>query len=183
MFVNHEYTNENIMLPPETDQDDLIEIGMAAHGLTVVELERQDEDSPYSYVEGAELNRRILLRDELALTGPAAGSDLLKTAGDPTGTDLLGTLGNCARALTPGGPRPPEDRRGPDLRRRAGHPRQLRRRPHPVGDAALRRGELPRVLPHRRHLRGGPALRPRRRSHRPRLGGEARSFRRPERGL
>ncbi|MFC7374811.1 alkaline phosphatase PhoX [Brachybacterium sp. GCM10030267] len=103
MFVNHEYTNENIMFPADTDQDDIIEIGMAAHGLTVVELERENAISPYSYVQGAELNRRIHLDDEFALTGPAAGSDLVTTADDPKGRTVLGTLGNCAGGLTPWG--------------------------------------------------------------------------------
>ena len=103
MFVNHEYTNENIMLPPETDEDDRIEIGMAAHGLTVVELERKNKNFPYEYVQGAALNRRILLTDEFTLTGPAAGSDLVTTVEDPSGTTVLGTLGNCAGGLTPWG--------------------------------------------------------------------------------
>jgi len=103
MFVNHEYTNENIMFPPAIDQDDFIEIGMAAHGLTVVELERKNKNFPYSYVQGAELNRRILLTDEFSLTGPAAGSDLVTTVEDPSGTTVLGTLGNCAGGLTPWG--------------------------------------------------------------------------------
>lgn len=103
MFVNHEYTNENIMFPPETDADDAIEIGMAAHGLTVVELERKNKNFPYSYVRGAALNRRIHLDDEFQLTGPAAGSDLVKTVDDPEGRTVLGTLGNCAGGLTPWG--------------------------------------------------------------------------------
>ncbi|GAA4519275.1 PhoX family phosphatase [Brachybacterium paraconglomeratum] len=103
MFVNHEYTNENLMLPPETDEDDRIEIGMAAHGLTVVELERKNKNFAYSYVQGAELNRRILLDHEFALTGPASGGNLLKTVEDPTGTTVMGTLGNCAGGLTPWG--------------------------------------------------------------------------------
>ncbi|MEE1618415.1 alkaline phosphatase PhoX [Brachybacterium sp. J153] len=103
MFVNHEYTNENIMLPADTDADDAIEIGMAAHGLTVVELERKDAVSPYTYVKSAELNRRILLTDEFELTGPAAGDDLVKTVEDPEGRTVLGTLGNCAGGLTPWG--------------------------------------------------------------------------------
>ncbi|MGO2773082.1 MAG: PhoX family protein [Brachybacterium tyrofermentans] len=103
MFVNHEYTNENIMLPPETDEDERIEIGMAAHGLTVVELERKNTNFPYSYVQGAELNRRILLDTEFELTGPAAGSDLVKTVEDPEGTTVLGTFGNCSGGLTPWG--------------------------------------------------------------------------------
>ncbi|MGO1978667.1 PhoX family protein [Brachybacterium tyrofermentans] len=103
MFVNHEYTNENIMLPPETDEGELIEIGMAAHGLTVVELERKNKNLPYSYVQGAELNRRILLDTAFELTGPAAGSDLVTTVEDPEGTTVLGTFGNCSGGLTPWG--------------------------------------------------------------------------------
>ena len=103
MFVNHEYTNENIMFPAETDQDDVIEIGMAAHGLTVVELERKNKNFPYSYVRGAELNRRILLTEEFALTGAAAGGELLRTVEDPEGRTVLGTLGNCSGGLTPWG--------------------------------------------------------------------------------
>ncbi|WP_193103739.1 alkaline phosphatase PhoX [Brachybacterium sp. FME24] len=103
MFVNHEYTNENIMLPTGTDEDEALEIGMAAHGLTVVELERASSTKPYAYVQGAELNRRILLDSPFTLTGPAAGSDLVKTVEDPEGTTVLGTLGNCAGGLTPWG--------------------------------------------------------------------------------
>lgn len=103
MFVNHEYTNEPIMLPPTTDAEDATMIGMAAHGLSVVELERKNKNFPYRYVRGAELNRRIHLDDDYALTGPAAGSDLLKTVDDPEGRTVLGTLGNCAGGLTPWG--------------------------------------------------------------------------------
>src|SRR5699024_1622517 len=86
-----------------TAEDDIIDTGMAALGLTVVELERKNKNFPYSYVQGAELTRRILLRDEFALTGPAAGGDLLRTVEDPSGTTVLGTLGNCAGGLTPWG--------------------------------------------------------------------------------
>ncbi|ATG50687.1 phosphatase [Brachybacterium vulturis] len=103
MFVNHEYTNEAIMFPPDTGEDELIDIGMAAHGLTVVELERENAQQPYTYVKGAALNRRILLDTPFAVTGPAAGSDLLVTVDDPTGAEVLGTLGNCAGGLTPWG--------------------------------------------------------------------------------
>lgn len=103
MFVNHEYTNENIMFPPTMPIEDQREIGMINHGLTVVELERKNTASPFSYVKGARLNRRIVIDDAYRMTGPAAGSELLKTKADPSGTKVLGTLGNCSGGLTPWG--------------------------------------------------------------------------------
>ncbi len=63
------------------------------------------------------------------------------------------------------------------------HARQLRRRHHPVGHRALRRGELQRLLPHRGHERLGQALRPRRQGDDPRLGGHRPPLRRPHRRL
>ncbi|GAA1395196.1 PhoX family phosphatase [Luteococcus peritonei] len=103
MFVNHEYTNENIMFPTNMPVEQKRELGMINHGLSVVELERKNSSSPYSYVKGAKLNRRILIDDAYKMTGPAAGSDLLKTKADPSGTKVLGTLGNCSGGLTPWG--------------------------------------------------------------------------------
>ncbi|WP_318152438.1 alkaline phosphatase PhoX [Brachybacterium huguangmaarense] len=103
MFVNHEYTNENIMLPPHTDAATITEVGLAAHGLTVVDLERDDRRSPYRYVVDGEHNRRLLSDTPYALTGPAAGSDLLTTVDDPSGREVLGTFGNCSGGLTPWG--------------------------------------------------------------------------------
>lgn len=103
MFVNHEYTNENIMFPPTMPVEEQREIGLAAHGLTVVELQRDNVNKPFSYVKGARLNRRFLNDTPYRLTGPAAGSDLLKTKDDPTGTKVLGTFGNCSGGMTPWG--------------------------------------------------------------------------------
>ena len=60
LFTNHEYTNENIMLPAGFDAAETRAIGRAAHGLSVVELERKNKNKPWSYVKGAGLNRRFL---------------------------------------------------------------------------------------------------------------------------
>src|SRR5690606_41709203 len=65
--IYHEYTNENIMLPATTDAEQALEIGRAAHGLTVVELERKNKNFPYAYVRGGALNRRILDRKSTRL--------------------------------------------------------------------------------------------------------------------
>ncbi|MGL4176536.1 MAG: PhoX family protein [Dermatophilaceae bacterium] len=104
--VNHEYTNENIMFAPTEDAAALEEqkrVAMAAHGLTVVELRRRAVGRPYSYVRGSEYNRRFTATTPFRLTGPVAGSDLVKTAADPEGTTVLGTLNNCAGGTTPWG--------------------------------------------------------------------------------
>ncbi|MHA7283461.1 PhoX family protein [Arthrobacter sp. TMS2-4] len=103
LFANHEYTNENIMVPPTTPAAEVRGIGKAAHGLSVVELERKNRNKPWSYVQGAPLNRRYLTTTPYEVTGPAAGSDLLKTKDDPAGRTILGTLGNCAGGTTPWG--------------------------------------------------------------------------------
>lgn len=103
MFVNHEYTNENIMFPDSTDAKTLAEVTMAAHGLTVVELKRDSRTAPYAPVVDSEYNRRFLSDTEYDFTGPAVGSDLLKTSQFPKGRHTEGTFGNCSGGLTPWG--------------------------------------------------------------------------------
>lgn len=103
LVCNHEYTNEGIMFPPGTDPETVIRTAWAAHGMSVVELERRRRGDAWTYVPGARLNRRITVDTTFAVDGPAAGSDLLKTKADPTGRTVLGTLNNCAGGTTPWG--------------------------------------------------------------------------------
>ncbi|WP_457963290.1 PhoX family phosphatase [Arthrobacter sp. D1-29] len=103
LFANHEYTNENIMFPATMPADQMRAVGAAAHGLSVVELERKNKNTPWTYVKGAGLNRRYLNSTVYELTGPAAGSSLVKTVEDPDGRFIKGTLGNCAGGTTPWG--------------------------------------------------------------------------------
>ncbi|WP_083315227.1 PhoX family phosphatase [Micrococcus sp. HMSC067E09] len=106
LVSNHEYTNENIMFSPEfieANPQEVADIGLAAHGLSVVELRRDSVGSKWEYVRGGARNRRITGMTEFTVDGPAAGHELLKTAEDPTGTKVLGTLGNCAGGFTPWG--------------------------------------------------------------------------------
>ena len=103
LVCNHEYTNEGIMFPPGTDPDTVIRTAWAAHGMSVVELRRARRGKTWTYIPGARLNRRITLDTPFAVDGPAAGSELLKTAADPTGRRVLGTMNNCAGGTTPWG--------------------------------------------------------------------------------
>ncbi|MCB9946536.1 MAG: PhoX family phosphatase [Rhodospirillaceae bacterium] len=111
LFVNHEYTNEEVMFPGIGDQEeahfadmtrDLVDIEMAAHGCSIIEVRK--DGGTWQVVPDSEYARRISTRSTwMQLTGPAAGSDRLKTPADPTGTRVIGTVNNCAGGQTPWG--------------------------------------------------------------------------------
>ncbi|MBT2485553.1 MULTISPECIES: PhoX family phosphatase [unclassified Microbacterium] len=103
---NHEYVNPNLMFPSTTNAAELRRRGdiyKAAQGMSVVEIRRRKVGDPWSYVVDGRRNRRITVETVFELTGPAAGSDLVKTADDPEGRWVRGTLGNCAGGTTPWG--------------------------------------------------------------------------------
>ncbi|MCH0542152.1 PhoX family protein [Streptomyces sp. MUM 203J] len=106
LVANHEYTDEELMFRgydsanPTREQ---VEIAWAAHGLSVVVVQEEHRSGRLTPVTRHPLNRRLTATSEFRLTGPAAGSDLLKTSADPTGTKVLGTLNNCAGGTTPWG--------------------------------------------------------------------------------
>ncbi|MGQ0482833.1 MAG: PhoX family protein [Pseudonocardia sp.] len=105
LVANHEYTNEELMFAgynPDSPTREQVEIAMAAHGLSVVVLDQQSGPG-LTVAAGHPLNRRITATTPHQVTGPAAGSALLRTSADPAGTTVLGTLNNCAGGLTPWG--------------------------------------------------------------------------------
>lgn len=105
LTVNNEHTNLRILWGNNPNDravsDDDIAKGMMAHGVTVVEIAQIDRkwqvvmDSPY--------NRRITPTTPMALTGPAAGHELVRTSVDQSGTTSLGTWNNCGSGTTPWG--------------------------------------------------------------------------------
>jgi uncharacterized protein len=111
LCINHEYTNEEVMFPGLVRQDlicfpdmtaDLVEIEMAAHGVTIVEITR--EDGKWHSVLDSRYNRRINPANTMmSVDGPAAGHGRMKTSADSSGMSILGTLNNCAGGLTPWG--------------------------------------------------------------------------------
>ncbi|WP_299861413.1 PhoX family phosphatase [uncultured Hoeflea sp.] len=124
LLVNHEYTNAELMFPgfaavvTETVEKDgvatevtkvktgeftrdIVDIEMAAHGGTVIEIRKQD--GKWTPVLDGGMNRRLHLGTEMMISGPAAGHDRLRTTADPSGTRVFGTLNNCAGGVTPWG--------------------------------------------------------------------------------
>ncbi|RWB14717.1 MAG: PhoX family phosphatase [Mesorhizobium sp.] len=116
LVVNHEYTNPHLMFPGivkivEKDgkkaaelaplSKKQVDVEMAAHGGTIVEIRK--EGGKWQVVRDGKLNRRIMSTTEMALSGPVAGHDRVKTNADPSGTKVIGTLNNCAGGVTPWG--------------------------------------------------------------------------------
>ncbi|WP_116110297.1 PhoX family protein [Amycolatopsis ruanii] len=106
MVVNHEYTTETQMFPAgqydsANPTEEQVKIGWAAHGLSVVLVEKQRDGG--LEVVPSRYGRRITLDTTFEVRGPAAGSKYLKTSADPTGTKVRGTQNNCAGGVTPWG--------------------------------------------------------------------------------
>ncbi|RRH95083.1 PhoX family phosphatase [Mesorhizobium tamadayense] len=116
LVVNHEYTNPHLMFPGivnivEKDgkkaaevaplSKEQVDVEMAAHGGTIVEIRKQG--GKWQVVRDGKLNRRIMSTTAMALSGPVAGHDRVKTNADPSGTKVIGTLNNCAGGVTPWG--------------------------------------------------------------------------------
>jgi uncharacterized protein len=127
LVVNHEYTNPELMFPgyltrnpefgavatpdnapPEIPEfltnptQEIVDVELAAHGLSIVEVQRNDAGQ-WEVVRESTYNRRITGTTPMQVTGPAAGIDLLQTSEDSTGTQVLGMLNNCAGGKTPWG--------------------------------------------------------------------------------
>jgi secreted PhoX family phosphatase len=106
LVLNHENITEDLLHVngATTDADgnrpaDQVRKEMRAHGVSVIEVVR-DANGAWSYVQDSGFNRRVTANTVTAMSGPAAGSDLLVTKFSPDGTAGRGTLNNCANGFT-----------------------------------------------------------------------------------
>lgn len=109
LFVNHEYTNSQLMFPglePTGDVPALtaaqVKIEQASLGFSVLEVQR-NEAGQWDVAPRSTYARRGTAFTPMRVAGPAKGHARLQTAEDPTGTRVLGTFGNCAGGVTPWG--------------------------------------------------------------------------------
>ncbi len=105
LVVNHEYTNTELMFPGSpgstTLSKELIDIDIAAHGLSVVEIKK--EGDTWQIRKNSAFNRRITPDTPMKMSGAAAGSSRLQTILSKDGVKTFGTYGNCAGGVTPWG--------------------------------------------------------------------------------
>ncbi|RAS68167.1 hypothetical protein C8D87_102230 [Lentzea atacamensis] len=107
MVSNHEYTSEEFMFrnwDANNPTEEQVKIAWAAHGLSVVQVERDHRTGKLvPSKDRRKYNRRITLTTKFEMRGPAAGSKHLKTSADASGKVVLGTQNNCAGGVTPWG--------------------------------------------------------------------------------
>ena len=72
-----------------------------AHGVSIVEVAKVN--GRFSYVKNSAFNRRITAGTLMNITGPARGTDFVKTVFSPNGTQTRGTVNNCGHGYTPWG--------------------------------------------------------------------------------
>ncbi|WDI31123.1 PhoX family phosphatase [Hyphococcus flavus] len=107
LCVNHEYTKATMMFPgvapnyPASMTKTHCETEMAAHGGSIIEIRRREDDG-WDVLQESHFNRRVTAATTpMTLTGPAAGHDRMKTSEDPDGLTVSGTVNNCAGGITP----------------------------------------------------------------------------------
>ena len=103
LVMNHEYTDDGLLHPDgmKTWSAEKVRKAQAAHGVSVVEIEFKN--GRWQAVLPSKFARRLTAYTPFAVSGPAAGHALMKTAADPSGLRVLGTLNNCASGMTPWG--------------------------------------------------------------------------------
>ncbi|SMF58523.1 PhoX family protein [Pseudobacteriovorax antillogorgiicola] len=107
LVMNHEYINQWSLHPAGDTlvngvrpQEEVLK-ELAAHGVSVLEVKKNGKD--WSIVSDSKYGRRIHGQTKMMITGPAAGTDALKTVADPEGRTVYGTYNNCAMGYTPWG--------------------------------------------------------------------------------
>jgi secreted PhoX family phosphatase len=103
LAINHEYTDDGMLHPDgmKTWTAAKVRKSELAHGVSVIEIAK--EGGAWQVVRPSRYARRVTGLTPVAVSGPAAGSALLRTKADPEGRRVLGTLNNCAAGITPWG--------------------------------------------------------------------------------
>ena len=94
-----EYGSEDVVIVDGKRDAGEVRKEANAHGVSVVRIRKQ-ADGAWAVVADP-LNRRITALTPMAIGGPVAGTDFVKTMYSPDGTATRGTINNCANGFMP----------------------------------------------------------------------------------
>ncbi len=107
LVMNHEYIDPQLLHAEGGFADSPLRYDMAktrkeqyAHGISVIEVKKQDG---WQICRPSDYARRINAATAMSVSGPVAGSNLIKTTADPKGQEIIGTFNNCSNGITPWG--------------------------------------------------------------------------------
>ena len=104
LCVSFEYCNHDMMFPnfSGTLSKEQSAISMAAHGMGIFEVKRDQQDA-WHLIEDSRFNRRVHGKTAMSISGPVRGHPWVQTSYDKKGERVFGTLNNCSGGLTPWG--------------------------------------------------------------------------------
>ena len=109
LVMNHEYINPTFLHPKgatrpngQRPEDEVIR-EMNAHGVSIIQIQKDPKTQMVSLVKDSLFNRRITASTIMDFAGPASGSSLLSTLYSPSGKQTRGTHNNCGNGYTPWG--------------------------------------------------------------------------------
>ena len=103
LVINHEYTDEELLHPDGARPMTADKAQKSLHAMGVSVIEVALTPAGWRQVLPSRFARRIHGRTPMRIAGPASGSPLMRTAGDPAGDRVVGTFANCAMGVTPWG--------------------------------------------------------------------------------
>ncbi len=106
LVQNSEYTDDVLLFPDGMANWTAEKTAKSqnAHGVNIIHIRQgRGRDTTWEVVRPSPYARRITGQTPIAIGGPVAGDNRVKTAADPTGALVLGTINNCAMGHTPWG--------------------------------------------------------------------------------
>ncbi len=109
LVMNHEYINPTFLHPQgptkvdgRRPEDEVIR-EVNAHGVSVIQIEKDSKTQAVKLVQNSPFNRRITASTVMDFKGPVAGSSLVCTKFSTNSQQTRGTHNNCGNGYTPWG--------------------------------------------------------------------------------
>jgi uncharacterized protein len=103
LALNHEYLDQGLLFPDGVKGWSAEKVAKSQHAVGVSVIEVLFQEGQWRLVRPSRYARRLTARTPCAISGPAAGHALLRTAQDEQARSVTGTYSGCAHGWTPWG--------------------------------------------------------------------------------